>query len=209
MQVFESSSMDAALNAAYEESVFRRPELSEPLLMLYRNRESILFGRNQNPWAECEVGHCLGEGVTLMRRLSGGGTVFQDGGNLNYCFLLPRAAHNPARVLDVLRKALERIGVPDVCLRDHSSVYSGDRKISGTAFALNSRVALLHGCILVATDLGRLRTMLSLAPGKVVSGSYVKSNRVPVTSLKALGLHVDCEGLGCGSTLQRGSLRIL
>ena len=55
MQVIESSSTDAARNAAMEESVFRRPEISEPVLMLYRNDESVLFGRNQNPWAECDV----------------------------------------------------------------------------------------------------------------------------------------------------------
>ena len=97
MQVIESSSTDAARNAAMEESVFRRPEISEPVLMLYRNGESILFGRNQNPWAECDVAHCLEEGVVLLRRLSGGGTVYQDAGNLNYSFFLPRAAHEIGR----------------------------------------------------------------------------------------------------------------
>ena len=75
MQVIESSSTDAARNAAIEESVFRRPEISEPVLMLYRNSETVLFGRNQNPWAECDVAHCLEEDVVLLRRLSGGGTL--------------------------------------------------------------------------------------------------------------------------------------
>lgn len=196
MQVFESSSSDAVLNAAFEESVFRRPELTEPLLMLYRNSESVLFGRNQNPWAECEVERCLGEGVALMRRLSGGGAVFQDEGNLNYCFLLPRAAHEPQRVLGVLMAALRMAGVTDVCIRDRTSVFSGGSKISGTAFALNGRVAMMHGCILVSADLERLHTLLSIAPDKTVTGSYVKSNRVPVTSLKALGLRADCGELG-------------
>lgn len=196
MQVFESSSSEAALNAAFEESVFRRAELSEPLLMLYRNGESVLFGRNQNPWAECEVARCLEQGVALLRRLSGGGTVYQDEGNLNYCFLLPRSNHNPERILTILLRAFEAVGVPNACIRDHSSVCSGERKISGTAFALNGRVAMMHGCILVSADLGRLHTLLSIAPDKTVTGSFVKSNRVPVTSLKALGLQVGCDELG-------------
>ena len=127
MQVFESSSTDAAFNAAVEESVFRRAEMSEPLLMLYRNGESVLFGRNQNPWAECDVARCLEQGVTLMRRLSGGGTVYQDEGNLNYSFLLPRASHDPDKVLGILQRVLREAGVPDVCIRDRSSVCSGER----------------------------------------------------------------------------------
>ena len=195
MQVIESSSTDAARNAAMEESVFRRPEISEPLLMLYRNDESVLFGRNQNPWAECDVAHCLEEGVVLLRRLSGGGTVYHDMGNLNYSFFLPRAAHDPSRVLSLLQEVLRGIGVPDVGLRDGTSVCSGERKLSGTAFALNGRVAMLHGCILDETDLGRLHVMLSRQPGKTVVGSFVKSNRVPVTSLKELGVRIGCDEL--------------
>ena len=195
MQVIESSSTDAARNAAMEESVFRRPEISEPVLMLYRNDESVLFGRNQNPWAECDVAHCLEEGVVLLRRLSGGGTVYHDMGNLNYSFFLPRAAHDPSRVLSLLQEVLRGIGVPDVGLRDGTSVCSGERKLSGTAFALNGRVAMLHGCILDETDLGRLHVMLSRQPGKTVVGSFVKSNRVPVTSLKELGVRIGCDEL--------------
>ena len=195
MQVIESSSTDATVNAAMEESVFRRPEISEPVLMLYRNDESVLFGRNQNPWAECDVAHCLEEGVVLLRRLSGGGTVYHDMGNLNYSFFLPRAAHDPSRVLSLLQEVLRGIGVPDVGLRDGTSVCSGERKLSGTAFALNGRVAMLHGCILDETDLGRLHVMLSRQPGKTVVGSFVKSNRVPVTSLKELGVRIGCGAL--------------
>ena len=195
MQVIESSSTDAAVNAAIEESVFRRPEITEPILMLYRNGESVLFGRNQNPWAECDVAHCLEEKIVLLRRLSGGGTVYQDAGNLNYSFFLPRSDHDPKRILEMLQEMLRGIGVQEVGLRDGTSVCSGGRKLSGTAFALNGRVAMLHGCILAETDLGRLHVMLSRQPGKTVVGSFVKSNRVPVTSLKELGVRIGCDEL--------------
>jgi lipoate-protein ligase A len=195
MQVIESSSTDAAVNAAIEESVFRRPEITEPILMLYRNGESVLFGRNQNPWAECDVAHCLEEKIVLLRRLSGGGTVYQDAGNLNYSFFLPRSDHDPKRILEMLQEVLRGIGVQEVGLRDGTSVCSGGRKLSGTAFALNGRVAMLHGCILAETDLGRLHVMLSRQPGKTVVGSFVKSNRVPVTSLKELGIRIGCDEL--------------
>ena len=195
MQVIESSSTDAAVNAAIEESVFRRPEITEPILMLYRNGESVLFGRNQNPWAECDVAHCLEEKVVLLRRLSGGGTVYQDAGNLNYSFFLPRSDHDPKRILEMLQEMLRGIGVQEVGLRDGTSVCSGGRKLSGTAFALNGRVAMLHGCILAETDLGRLHVMLSRQPGKTVVGSFVKSNCVPVTSLKELGVRIGCDEL--------------
>lgn len=183
MRILWSEYREPAANAALEEQLYRSDAGSGPYLLFYLNDHAVVFGRNQNPWRECHVSWCRREGITLLRRISGGGTVYHDAGNLNYAFILPREAYDPERYLDIVVAALRQAGLPEVSQSPQFSLWCGQRKVAGTAFALNSRTALLHGCILVHSDLERLRAALRLPPGWECHGSGVASVRAPVTAM--------------------------
>ncbi|MDD4097615.1 MAG: biotin/lipoate A/B protein ligase family protein [Lentisphaeria bacterium] len=183
MRIIWSEYRDPAANAAFEEQLYRADAVAGPILLFYRNDDAVLFGRNQNPWQECHVSWCRRHGITLLRRISGGGTVYHDSGNLNYALVLPRSDYHPERYLGMIADALRQAGLPEVSQSSHFSLWSGQRKVAGTAFALNSRAALLHGCILVRSDLERLRLALATPPGWECQGSGVASVRVPVTAM--------------------------
>ena len=76
-------------NLATEEYIFEKLDLKNPVLFLWRNTSTIIMGKHQNPWKECRVQLLEQDGVTLARRKSGGGCVYQDLGNSVFSFLNP------------------------------------------------------------------------------------------------------------------------
>ena len=162
MRLLHADSADPKTNAAFEESLYRAPgEPTEAVLLFYRNAPSVHCGRNQFPAAECAVSWCARQGIPVLKRCTGGGTVFHDLGNLNYAFVLPRRLYDPARVIGLAKEALLRIGVPDVTMCPRFSLWHGGDKIGGSAFALAGQRALLHGCIPFGTDLETLTRALT------------------------------------------------
>lgn len=182
MRILVSTETSAVFHAALEEWLFRQPSDGEPTLLVYSNGPAVLFGRNQNPWAECDVAYCREAGVPLVRRLSGGGTVYHDLGNVNMALIAPRALYDPAGFAACVCDGLAALGCEGLSCDSHHSVFCRERKLCGTAFALAGGTALMHGCLLVTTDLTRLWRALAVpADSDAVPG--VRSNRVPVTRL--------------------------
>ncbi len=172
------------MNAAFEEVLFRRRPL-EACLLFYRNGESVLWGRNQNPLHECSLQQCLSEKVVLIRRISGGGTVYHDSGNLNYCFVLSREAWNPSRWVGLIVQALQDLGLSGVHACTRHSIWLDSRKVSGSAFALSGPSIMLHGCILLQTNLERLQKLLTpeISEKQESCGRSIASVRSPVANL--------------------------
>lgn len=180
---------DPQENAAREESLFRhRPFDGQPRLLFYTNRECVQCGRNQDPAWECDLAWCRREGIPVLRRISGGGTVWHDPGNQNYAFLLPREMYSPERILALVVEALRRIGVTDARFCSRYSVWHGPWKISGSAFALSGPAALLHGCLPFTADLSRLERALQAPPpeSRELGRGKVASVRSPVTNIAPL-----------------------
>ncbi|MBP5639644.1 MAG: lipoate--protein ligase family protein [Victivallales bacterium] len=194
MRIYLSEETETAVNAAMEEWLLREPGgVAEPSMMLYVNRPAVLIGRNQILRSECNPEFCHDNGIVILRRISGGGTVYHDQGNLNLALVVPRQDYNPDAFTTVLTDVLSQLNTPDVTIDKFHSVFSGGRKLCGTAYALTSGGALMHGCILVDTDLSRLT--LALTPEKpLVDGvSGVPSRRVPVTRLSDIVGKLTCE----------------
>jgi len=168
LEIGDAGYGDPYLNLALEEDLFRGCPDHTIRLLFYRNTPAVIFGRNQNPWIECDMDACLGRQVALVRRISGGGTVFHDQGNLNYSFSMPRMHYDPQRFLGIVVQALLHLGVPASACARHS-VWVGKRKVSGTAFMLTGQRALLHGCILVNSDIPLLRHVLKTPDRQVES----------------------------------------
>jgi lipoate-protein ligase A len=194
MQILFSQEHSPALNAAIEERLFRAAPLL-PTLLFYRNTPTVLFGRNQNPWQECDLRWCQRNQVAVLRRISGGGTVFHDLGNLNYAFIVPRGDYDQIRYLNCIVTALQNAGIAQAELREHFAIWVAQHKVAGSAFALSGRAALLHGCLLVEADLELLHHALRQNPHDHFIASAVASNRVPVINLRELRSDINCDGV--------------
>ena len=182
MRILYSQSLVPADNASLEESLFRG-HLAEPTLFLYRNQPSLCVGRHQLPWREINLAAYAASPIPLIRRISGGGTVFLDPGCLAFAFLVPQENLQRALWVQHAVDAIRALGIP-AQLKERHSVFVGERKVVGTAFAIRTGVALVHGSILVATDLSELRTRLAPNAGIFFDTDAVPSVPAPVANLQ-------------------------
>jgi len=181
MKAFISESSNPYVNVATEECLYKAG-LDEPVLLFYVNAPTVVFGRSQNPWMEADIGWCEANGISILRRFSGGGTVVHDEGNLNYSFFVPRADYDPDKLVGIVKDAICSLGV-EARISGQRSIYAGDYKLSGSAFAVNGRTAMAHGCILVNSDLRRLSRALLLRDDCEFITSTVPSVRAPVKNM--------------------------
>ena len=175
---------DAHVNLALEEYVFRNRLADDDVLLFYVNAPSIIIGRNQNTIEEINPEVVAERGIRVVRRISGGGAVYHDLGNLNFSFITPdvtgrfnRYDHFTRPVIEVLRE----LGVPAE-LGGRNDILAGGRKISGNAqFATPSRM-FSHGTLLFDANLDDVTAALNPKPGKVESKG-VKSIRSRVANI--------------------------
>lgn len=192
MRVEFLDSTDPRENAACEEHFFRmRPFDEEPRLFFYTNSPCVQYGRNQNPLCECDVEWCEAQGIPVIQRISGGGTVWHDQGNQNYAFILPRSAYSPDKVLTLVVEALHEIGVADARFCHRYSVWHGESKISGSAFALSGPAAMLHGCLPFTSDLTLLKRALTPSANRPLENRKVASVVSPVANIAPLCHNAD------------------
>ncbi|MBO7742366.1 MAG: lipoate--protein ligase family protein [Victivallales bacterium] len=186
MHVIHSDSTDPFANAALEEEIFRRrPFDDEATLLFYSNPPSVHCGRNQEPAAECALSWCSRQGIPVLKRFSGGGTVYHDLGNLNYAFIVPRRLYSPGTILAMVAAALKDAGAPEPTVCERFSIWSCGAKISGSAFAISGPAAMVHGCIPFSCGLEELR--LALRPeAPPPPGRYVNSVPAPVRNISEL-----------------------
>jgi lipoate---protein ligase len=205
MLIVHSRHDDPWRNLATEAALLDRATRREPLLFLYVNRAAVVVGKNQNPWRECRVDRLKQEGIPLLRRVSGGGAVYHDPGNLNFALVMPRALFDRERQFELVLAALRSVGVAAERSGAHS-LAAGGGKISGNAFCFRRGAALHHGTLLVSSDLQRLEQLLtpvfqSLETRAVASRPSAVVNLAEV----APGLTVErvadalIEAVGCGA----------
>ena len=162
MLVVRSESRDVVRNLAVEEWLLEnahrlRPQASasQAVLFLYVNDPCVVIGKNQNPWRECRLSLMEAEGVPLARRISGGGAVYHDAGNLNVSVLVDRTQYVEQTQYDLIFQCLEAFGIGGSILGKNSLGVDG-LKFSGQAFCHRKGRTLHHGTILVDADLARL-----------------------------------------------------
>lgn len=191
--LYRGDSFDPHYNLAVEQYLLESVKEGQCILYLWQNANTVVIGRNQNPWKECKTTLLEEEGGHLARRLSGGGAVYHDLGNLNFTFLVPQADYDLDRQLEVIRQAAALLGIKAE-KTGRNDVTADGRKFSGNAFYKNGRQAYHHGTLLVDVDMSRMSRYLSPSKAKLQSKG-VDSVRSRVVNLKELNPELTVDSL--------------
>ncbi len=190
---FLSDSVDPYNNLAIEKTLLDNTPAGCCTLYLWRNENTIVIGRNQNPWAECRCALLEQEGGHLARRLSGGGAVYHDVGNLNFTFLCAEEEMDVARNMQVIATACRLAGI-DVTVSGRNDILADGRKFSGNAFYHAGGRAYHHGTLLIRTDTERMGRYLT-PPKAKLEAKGVKSVRGRVVNLTELAPDLTPEAM--------------
>jgi len=176
---------DPYFHLAVEDWFFRSDQCPEHALFLYRCSPCVIMGRFQNPWLECNPQLLAGDNVQLARRFSGGGTVYQDLGNLNFCFVSKSQNLKREKNFTILLQTIQGLGVQAFGDKYHGLFVptpDGPRKFSGSAFKRIKDRSYHHGTVLINSDLDKLEKCL--APfGHAGDTKAVNSRRRKVANL--------------------------
>lgn len=162
MTIIHSQSTSPTFNLASEEFLFS--ERQDDLLFLYVNERSVIIGSNQAIRNEVDLEFCSANDIQIVRRISGGGAVYHDEGNLNFCFISNKTEGKSSLNDDFLKPIVEvltDLGVPVEIGSRKDLWVQGQYKISGTASHIGKARELHHGTLLYDTNLQMLENALS------------------------------------------------
>ncbi|KAI5787702.1 hypothetical protein DFH27DRAFT_459102, partial [Peziza echinospora] len=218
-QLYISTSVSPFFNLSLEHHIFShyRPpaDTTTPssILLLYINASSVVIGRNQNVWREVNIPEILATHediaeLELVRRRSGGGAVYHDLGNLNYCVIVPRERFLRDEHAEMVVRALggmeggNKSGSEGSTVTDSTTTITtatdlatrklgvnesgegvGDVKVSGSAYKISRDKAYHHGTLLVTADTRNLGRFLGSKARDAITGRGVQSVRSPVTNI--------------------------
>lgn len=185
MTFIDVSTTDPAFNLALEQYVFDRMPRDRGYFMLWRNDNAIIVGRHQNTLAEINEDFVRDRGVRVVRRLSGGGAVYHDLGNLNFTYIVD-AAQGPRVDLRLfcqpVAEALRSLGV-DARVNGRNDITIDGRKFSGNAQYVREGRVMHHGTIMFDSDLTVLGQALQVSREKIETKG-VRSVRSRVTNVR-------------------------
>lgn len=170
-------------NLAAEEFIFNK--FDEPVFRLWRNSSSVIIGQNQNALAEIDYDFVRSHDIPVVRRLSGGGAVFHDAGNVNYTFIQQSDTTDTTEMFRIFTKpvlaSLQKLGV-DARLEGRNDLTIEGRKFSGNAIYRSRGKVMMHGTLLFSASMENLSDALRYRPEKFADKA-VKSNRSRVTNI--------------------------
>lgn len=185
---YVSPSKDGWQNLATDEWFLDTMKPSDVLLYFYINQNAVIIGKNQNPWKECDLSAMERDSVQLVRRISGGGAVYHDEGNLNFSFIMGKNVYDVPRQLEVILNAVRSFGIP--CeFSGRNDLLADGKKFSGNAFCARGDLRQHHGTLLLSADLGKLQNYLHPDPKKL------KAKGVSSVRSRVGNLHIDRDAM--------------
>ena len=168
LTVVTGDSTDPYKNLALENWLLDHVAADEVILYLWQNQHTVVIGKNQNAWKECNISTLEADGGRLARRLSGGGAVYHDLGNLNFTFVAQKDHYDVVKQHDVILKALLSLGIQAEKSGRNDILVDG-RKVSGNAFYEHMGRCYHHGTLLMQVDGEKMARYLNVAKDKLAS----------------------------------------
>ncbi len=183
-KLFISTSTNPWFNLAFEEYLVSTVSEDEIVFYLWQNQHTVVIGKHQNPWREVLVKELEEAEGKLARRLSGGGAVYHDLGNLNFTFVMHKKHENLHRQLDVIVHAVQSLGI-EATFSGRNDILADGKKFSGNAFYHGKENYYHHGTVLVDVDMTSLGKYLNVSMKKLAAKG-VESVKSRVVNLKTL-----------------------
>ena len=180
-------------NLALERSLFDFVDEDTVILYLWQNSHTIVIGKNQNAYAECEVDEFIKDGGTLARRPSGGGAVYHDLGNLNFSIICKESIAKEHTYQRIVKEALSYFGIVSE-FNGRNDLTVDDKKFSGNAFYVKDDVLCQHGTILINSDFKKLSKYLTPDISKL-ERNHVKSVESRVVNLSEISDKITVESM--------------
>lgn len=187
MSILFSQSSDVAYNLAVEEYLLRYYPLEEDILYLWQGSKAFVFGRNQNPFIEIHPTYLLDDSIPKIRRVSGGGTIYEDQGTINFSYITKNykdKINDYEYFLNPIIRLMSDLGL-NIHFKPKSHLFIDEFKISGNAQAFINNRLLHHGTILFNTDLRIIEESL-INHSQSVTGHQVLSNKQSVINVGGL-----------------------
>ncbi len=176
MKFLTNTSTDPHFNLALDEYCLESVRCEEDYFFLWRNRPSVIVGLNQNVFSEVNLSYLDSHGITLARRVTGGGAVYHDLQNLNYTIIGKNPSPEP------VAEALRALGV-EAALTGRNDIFVDGRKCSGYARRVSHGREIIHGTLMYDVDLDTLTHVLDV-PGSKMQAKGIASVRSRVCNLK-------------------------
>lgn len=176
MKYLINNSTDPYFNLAFDEYCLENIPSEEPYFFLWRNRPAVIIGLNQNAYSEVNLDYLNSHGITLARRVTGGGAVYHDLQNMNYTIIGKNPSPQP--MVDALRS----LGVPAE-LTGRNDIFVEGRKVSGYARRVSHNQEIIHGTLMYDVDLDTLTHVLD-TPGSKMQAKGISSVKSRVANLK-------------------------
>ncbi len=188
LYLIRTESTDPYRNLALEKGLLQTVQKGQCILYLWQNEKTVVIGRNQNAWAECDPSRLEKDGAHLARRLSGGGAVFHDLGNLNFTFLSSTDDSDRQKETEVILEAVRSFGIHAERTGRNDLICEG-RKFSGHAYYRSGGAAFHHGTVMISVDQSRLSDYLHVSPFKM------QKSGVPSVRSRVMNLQEICPDL--------------
>lgn len=188
LKILQINTLSPHENLAFESSLYEQLEPEQIIVLLWQNTDAVIIGRAQNPWMEVNLNYITEHHIPLIRRSSGGGTVYHDLGNINFTLMAHKPLYKNTIANHIVNQTLNDLGFnTSVNQRNDILLHTDNQsfKISGSAYRETPRKGLHHGTILVNANIPKLKEALHPHNNELVS-SCIKSLRVPVINLNTI-----------------------
>ncbi|GAB6189882.1 lipoate--protein ligase [Marinitoga arctica] len=185
LKLIDSKNTNIYYNLAIEEYIINNFQ-NDIFIFFWKSKDSIVIGKHQNPWKEINFDNV--ENINIARRISGGGTVFHDLGNLNYSIIAPRKILNSDIIFEIILKSLNSLSINAYKNYKNDLMYK-EYKFSGSAFCIKKDMFLHHGTLLINSNIKKIKKILKINPNIETHATISKPSKV--INLKEINICID------------------